>query len=98
MIWVTLDSSVDLGFLPDIITDEDPRPVKDQVNDKYDYGGGWRPLPGFNWNGRMLTYPGDPPMEPIAVARLRDELLFFYPGDWLLVAQKDGSFECSRMD
>ena len=48
---------------------------------------------------RSLKYPGDPPLKPIAaVSRLRDEVILFYPHDWLCVVQPDGSFEVSRVD
>jgi hypothetical protein len=98
MIWLVVRPGTDLGFLTDIIDDSDSRPVKEQVNEKYAYGGGWRPLPGFRLDGLELSYPGDPPMMPVAMAQLRDEQVMLYPHDWVLVVQPDGSFECSRMD
>jgi hypothetical protein len=98
MLWITIDQRVNLGFLPNIIDDADPRPVKEQVNEKYAYGGGWRPMSGFRRSGFKLIYPGDPPMTPVAMTQIRDEMVILYPHDWLLVVQKDGSFECSRMD
>ena len=45
-----------------------------------------------------LTYPGDPPLKPIAMTQLRDEVILFYEYDWLCVIQPDGAFEVSRVD
>jgi hypothetical protein len=98
MIWTCL-KPVDLGFLPGLIDEDDPRGVKKQLADKYGYGGGWRPMPDLTLlPDRSLKYPGDPPLKPIAVSQLRDEVILFYPHDWLCVVQPDGAFEVSRVD
>ena len=98
MIWTTV-GRVDLGFLPDLIDEDDSRGVKEQLDDKYRHGGGWQPMPGFTLlPNRSLKYPGDPPFKPIAVSQLRNEVILFYPHDWLCVVQPDGSFEVSRVD
>jgi hypothetical protein len=58
MIWTT-KGPVDLGFLPGLIDEDDPRGVKEQLADKYGYGGGWRPMPGLTLlPDRSLKYPG----------------------------------------
>jgi hypothetical protein len=99
MIWTIFNRHVDLGFLPGLIDEDDPRGVKEQLADKYRYGGGWRPLPDLTLlPDRSLKYPSDPPLKPIAVSQLRDEVILFYPYDWLCVVQPDGSFEVSRVD
>jgi hypothetical protein len=99
VIWVRLDPHVDLGFLPELLDENDPRSVKEQLEDKYRYGGGWRPLDGFRLGENYaLKYPNDPPMKPIASAKLRDELILLYPYSFLLVKQPDNSFEVARVD
>jgi hypothetical protein len=99
MIWVTLDPRVDLGFLPSLISEDDPRPVAAQLDDKYRHGGGWDPVPGFTVrDGYVLKYPDDPPMAPLAMTSLRQEVIVFYPYSFLGVFQSDGSFEVSRVD
>ena len=37
-------------------------------------------------------------MRPLAKAQLRDETILFYESPWVLIAQKDGTFEVSRID
>ena len=87
-----------LGYLPVIIRGDDPRPAKEQINDRYAHGGGWNPFPGFTMTEGTLRYSDDPPLRLLAVARLRDETLRFYECSWLAIEQPDGSFEVSRMD
>ena len=99
MIWNKLDPGVDLGFLPELISDRDPRPAAKQLDETYAHGGGWDPLPGFKLGPNYsLKYPGDPPLRPLAMAKLRDEKLVFYHHSYLAVFQPDGSFEVSRVD
>lgn len=88
-----------LGYLPDIILEEDPRPVKEQLEDRYRHGGGWRPNNGFKLlANNTLAYPGDPPFKPLATAQLRDEMLLFYDHALLAVVQSDRSFAVTRVD
>jgi len=102
MIWVAkhpLMTAEMLGFIPDIITDSDTRSVKDQVNAKYGYGGGWTPFEGFTMlPDGSLSYPGDPPLPLLAEAQCRDETVRFYDCSWVCVIQADGSWEVCRMD
>lgn len=99
MIWVTLARHVDLGLLPGLISEDDPRPVREQLNDAYRHGGGWDPMAGFTVrDGYVLKYPDDPPMKPLAMTSLRQEVVVFYPYSFLGVFQPDGSFEVSRVD
>jgi hypothetical protein len=46
----------------------------------------------------VLRYPGDPPLNPLAQARLRDELIVFYDHAIVAIVQEDGSFEVARID
>jgi len=96
--WITMGKAEDLGFLPAFIDDNDQRPAREQLKENYAHGGGWRPMSGWIRMGTVITYPGDPPMRPIAMTKLRDETLYLYPHAFLMILQKDGSFEVSRVD
>ena len=90
-----------LGFLPDLISDEDPRSVKDQVEENYAHGGGWRPIAGMKMNLKtmVMRFPGDPPFVPAAFTKIHNETVVFYPLYSLLaVIQPDGSYEVTRVD
>lgn len=101
MIYFALDPRFEmehLGFLPGFLSEEDPRPAREQIDANYSHGGGWRPLAGWTREELTITYDGDPPMVPFAMAFLRDEKLFFYPYSQVMIIQKDGSFEVARID
>ena len=92
-----------LGFLPEILRPEDPRPVKEQLADRYAHGGGWSPFGKDQWTlskGMVLKYPGDPALKPIAALRLplSDELVILYPHQMAAIIQADQSFEVARLD
>lgn len=88
-----------LGMLPEFFSVNDPRSAREQLNDAYAHGGGWSPLPGFKLSADyILKYPGDPPMKPLAAARLRDEEIIIYPHAWVCIKQSDGTFEVARID
>jgi hypothetical protein len=89
-----------LGIIPSFLSEDDPRPAKEQFDANYDHGGGWRPMPGFTLDRLTLEldYSGDPPMRPIALMRLRDEVILVYPYSFVLILQRDRSFEICRMD
>jgi hypothetical protein len=89
-----------LGFIPQFLSPADPRPAAEQLDANYQHGGGWRPMTGWTFDPltNRLSYPGDPPLTPAAVGYLRDEVILVYPHAWVLILQKDGSFEVSRMD
>jgi hypothetical protein len=99
---------VDVGFIPSFFHESDPRPAKEQVNDRYSFGGGWNPLPGFKLldNGDIVYRPEgseddeeqDPPLKCLATAKLRDEEIRFYPHSWVAIVQPDRSVEVSRVD
>jgi hypothetical protein len=88
----------ELGFLPLMIDQNDPRPAREQFDSNYQHGGGWHPMPGFKVKGFVLHYSGDPAYEPIAMWPLRDEMIVVYRYGIVAVFQKDGSFEVARMD
>lgn len=89
-----------VGFIPTFLDTDDPRPAAEQFAERYIYGG-WRPQSGFVKDPSglpILHYPGDPPLKPIAVMRLREETIFVYLHGYVSIFQKDGSFEACRMD
>jgi hypothetical protein len=87
-----------LGVLPEMLSENDPRPAKEQFNEHYRHGGGWSPLPNMTMLNYVLHYPGDPPFRPFAMACLRDEIILFYDHAIVAVVRPDGSFEACRMD
>lgn len=102
MIWRLLNGATmeHLGFLPSFLSEDDPRPAREQIHDNYRHGGGWRPFKGFKFDpGNLsITYPDDPPQYPLATVKLREEFLIFYPHAWLLIMQPSGKYEISRVD
>jgi hypothetical protein len=99
--WIMLDPRMTLGhlgYIPGFIVTEDSAPAWKQINETYIAG--WRPFKGFDLTveSMRLSYPGDPPMFPLAMAELREEKIFFYPSAWVLILQPDGSFEVARLD
>jgi hypothetical protein len=103
-LWLALDKRFrpeQLGFLPEILTDSDPRSVKEQLEDRYAHGGGWRPITGMHMNPetRVMYFPGDPPFKPAALTEIGEEVVIFYPLCSLLaVIQPDGSYQVTRVD
>ena len=90
----------ELGMLPDFINQNDKRPARVQFDANYQHGGGWHPIKGFiHRKGLTLEYPGDPPLEPIAMWPLRDEMIVVYRYGLVAIFQtKTGAFEVARMD
>lgn len=86
-----------LGFIPEFLSEEDPRPAREQFKERYI--GGWTSFPGFKMlqNGD-LSYPEDPPTALLAETSLRDEVIRFYNHAWVAIVHPDGSFEVSRID
>ena len=103
-IWAGLDPRFNmswLGFLPDILTNEDPRSVKEQLEDRYAHGGGWRSIPGMKFNPKtwVMRFPGDSPFKPAAFTKIGSEMVIFYPNCSLLaIVQPDGTYEVTRVD
>ena len=89
-----------VGLIPMFLFDQDPRPAKEQFNERYSHGGGWRPNTGWTMRkeDRSLKYPGDPRLHPLAEMKLRDETILVYEYGIVAIVQPDGSFEASRMD
>lgn len=89
-----------LGLIPTFLSEDDPRPAREQFAENYAFGGGWSPMP--NWkldeNTRRLQYPGDPAMRPRGIAHLRSETIIVYESAWVAIVQANGDFEVARMD
>lgn len=101
MQWVLLHpraTAEHLGLIPTFLDATDPRPAKEQFQERYIWGG-WMPFPGFEMvPNHGLKYPGDPAMFPLACTMLRDEKIFVYEYAWVAIVQPDDTFEVSRMD
>lgn len=92
-------SSEQLGELPYMLNSNNPKSAREQLNDGYPHGGGWNPFNGFCLGkNNSLTYPGDPPLKPLAEAKLREETIILYSHSWVAIIQPDRSFEVCRMD
>ena len=85
-----------LGMIPEFVLADDPRPAHEQIDERY----GWNPaLPG-KWQMNQddwLLYPGDPPLEPLAFAWLREEKIVVYPHAWVAIITGE-AFSVARLD
>jgi hypothetical protein len=100
---VALDSRVTMdhvGLIPSFLDPDDPRPAHEQFNTNYAHGGGWWPMSGFTLDleSKVLTYPGDPPCEPLALIPFREERIYIYESAFVAIVQPDNTYEVSRMD
>lgn len=89
-----------VGWLPSFLSEDDPRPAKEQFHENYSHGGGWKHFDRFNFdrNTLELSYLDDPVMLPFAKMKLRNETIYVYDHSWVLIMQEDGTHEVSRMD
>lgn len=89
-----------LGMIPGFFDEADRSSAREQLDQAYQHGGGWRPMRAWKYDPTSLElrYPGDPPIAPVAMGKLRDELILIYPHSWVCVVQPNGSFEVARMD
>ena len=86
-----------LGYIPGFLSEDDPRPAKQQIDERYISG--WNRFDGFKMAGNFsLRYPGDPALEPLAMTHLRDETIYVYRYGWVAIVQPDKSFEVARLD
>ena len=93
-------TSEHLGLIPMFLSQDNPLPAREQFNNNYAHGGGWKPMAGWTLNSDLTLQYGDadPPLSPLAKVNFKDELILVYPGAWVLIMQRDDSFEVSRMD
>lgn len=90
-----------LGIIPSFLDENDPAPAREQFDANYQHGGGWHPMSGWTLHGDLsLTYEegDDPPLMPYAFTVFHHEIILIYPYAWVVILQRDGSFEISRMD
>lgn len=90
-----------LGYVPAFLDDADPRPAREQFNERYGHGGGWRPITGMSLDGDFLRserYPNDPVYMLVAETRLRDEIILYFGRSYVVIVQPGGSYEVARMD
>jgi hypothetical protein len=90
-----------LGFIPGFFSEHNPKPAKEQIHKNYQHGGGWYKLDGFkrlNDTGFKIKYPGDPALQILATAKLRDETIVIYQDAFVGIFQPDGTFEVARID
>lgn len=88
----------DWGYIPSFLSENDPRPAREQINDNYQ--GGWHSMRGMTLNVSTLvmTYPGDPPYRSMGTLEFRNELIVLYPYSIVAIVQKDGTYEVARLD
>lgn len=88
------------GLIPSFLDPLNPAPAAQQFDANYTFGGGWRPFKGHTFDPVKLTlkYPGDPALTAISKLQFRDETIYLFDYAWVLILQKDGSWEVSRMD
>lgn len=86
------------GIVPNFLLESDPRPMKEQIQERYIAG--WHRFEGFTLDPETLAikFPGDKPLKPLLSFQLRDEILYFYRHAWGVIMQKDGSWEAARLD
>jgi hypothetical protein len=89
-----------LGFIPSFISDDDPRPIKEQIDANYQHGGGWRPIKGFIMTeDHLLHFPGDPPYRPLALGIMRNRCVILYEYSFLAISEEPGGeWEVARVD
>jgi hypothetical protein len=85
-----------LGYIPSFLSEDDPRPAREQFDEHYI--GGWHPQDGFTMKGKYLLFPGDPPLEPLAFTMFGEEAIIMYPHSYVAIVQPDSSFQVARMD
>jgi hypothetical protein len=88
------------AFLVDIFDEKDPRPAREQAQERYAHGGGWCLMDGFSLRTGSILYPGDPPFARLSscVLPLTGEEVILFDCGFVAIVQKDGSFEVARMD
>lgn len=109
MVWITKApyGMELLGYIPGFMSNLDPRPAKEQINERYAHGGGWNKFDGFKLDAKTgsLVYPvpeeegGDEKYEPIAISMCHDEVIMVYPHAWVCILTKaTKAWEVARLD
>lgn len=89
-----------LGFIPSFLSLNDPRPAREQIDERYSHGGGWSPTKIFVFGGldEPFILGSGERHQPLAECRLREERIFYYDMSFVVIVQPDGVYEVSRMD
>lgn len=88
-----------VGFIPTFLDEDDLRPVRAQINERYAHGGGWQPSRGWTLlSDGSILYEGDSPLSPVAWTHLRHETIIIYHHAWVAIIDPDGTFEVARCD
>lgn len=90
-----------VGDIRYFAAEQNDKPLREQLDEMYQHGGGWRPLKGFQLKSEktfQIEYPEDPPMNPLAIAKFRDQLICVYEYAFVAIFEPDFSFEVARMD
>lgn len=89
-------------FFMILASSNDERPVSEQLDDNYSYGGGWSPLSGWkvvDFEKGIIQFSDDPVYTPLAKTTHKDRTIFFYQSAWMGEFHADGeTFEISRVD
>lgn len=89
-----------LGYIPDFLLSDDPRPIREQLTERYGFGelnDGMSDLAKITPEG-IMQYPEDPELYPLARATHGSETLWVYPHAIIAIVQSDGSLFMSRID
>ena len=93
------------GIVPEFLDPDNALSAKDQIDQAYAHGGGWREFDGFtlklDWadpRNCELLYPGDPPMSAKAYCLFGEELVVLYDFDWCSVSRPSGTCHVARLD
>jgi hypothetical protein len=94
------------GMLPEILRPDDPRPVKEQLNDRYSHGGGFMASKGFTFKKEgdkaILSYEiedDDPEIyQEWSRSKVNDEELYLFDASFMAIVQPDGTYEVTRVD
>ena len=99
-----------VGLIPAFFDPSDARDAREQIEDNYAHGGGWRPHPTpehwtFDPQTLTVTYDDkDPYEEPeqyhaLASAKLPNgQAIIVFQSAWLLVVDPDGKWQIARVD
>lgn len=108
LLWAIVHEQATLehfGFIPMFLHASDSRSAKEQINENYAHGGGWRPMlpemkfiPGTNCFHPVLQYPGDPDFLEIGHTQIRNETVYLFTNAFVAIVQQDGSYEIARID
>lgn len=88
-----------LGPVPTLLNANDMRTAAQQLDEILQLG--WNPEPdNLGWEfheDTSLTFPGLPPLAPVARAQHGLERIYMYPAQWMVILQLSGSFQVGRI-